>query len=66
MTHQEAMVIQDLIGGEIVENEESPGEYALEVPHTDGDQGLTLSLGACGWFITDDFGETVFSSDEMK
>jgi hypothetical protein len=62
MTHQEAMVIQDLIGGEIVET--SPGEYTLEVEMPEG--GMSLSLYDDLWTITDKFGEMVFSSDDMK
>ncbi len=62
MTKQEAMVIQDLIGGEIVE---SPAdEYSVEI-YFNGDKDLTLSLNDKGWYVVDEFGETVYSSEEI-
>jgi hypothetical protein len=62
LTKQEAMVIQDLIGGEIVEL--SPGEYKVELEMKDGD--TILSLYDNKWIIWDYLGENLFDSDEMK
>jgi hypothetical protein len=57
------MVIQDLIGGEIVD---SPADYMVEIDADLWTKGLTLTLTSNGWFIADEFGETVFSSGEIQ
>ncbi|MCK9597882.1 MAG: hypothetical protein M0R06_02505 [Sphaerochaeta sp.] len=70
MNYQDAAVLAEYTGGEIEKQPESSftpdqtsPEYSVSIDLPSGER---LALGSGGWFIINGFGESVFTSDDIR